>query len=301
MENIKKLKEIKEFLHEKNEHWWKEERTDLDLKYYIPTDVICEGLANYERGLTEEEYNIIYKEDRESNSLFGNYNEYDYFKSLEGVKYLGGDNTYNHSGNVQNDFQWNTFKLNNNCYIVLLAFHIAGDIRGNYTDYIVLEFDYKIGFEEYIGGEICYEYGLTFDLDVFGKTFTITPMAFDEHQEVYDREEDDNIYGIWGNNDEDVKSLIIEKTMQEYMEKNEIINREQYNHFLDIESYSSIEETKNNYKLWNDLLNKTSEYLIEDKEITEMEKSTYKKYVEFLIARIKKELENIKGRRGINE
>ena len=30
MENIKKLKEIREFLKEKNDYWWNEERKDLD-------------------------------------------------------------------------------------------------------------------------------------------------------------------------------------------------------------------------------------------------------------------------------
>ena len=62
MENIKKLEEIRKFLHEKNEYWWKEERPDLDLKYYVPTDILCKELAYYERGLTEEEYDIIYKQ-----------------------------------------------------------------------------------------------------------------------------------------------------------------------------------------------------------------------------------------------
>ena len=56
MENIKKLKEIQEFLKKKNDYWWNKERPDLDLKYYVPTDVICEGLVEYERRLTQEEY-----------------------------------------------------------------------------------------------------------------------------------------------------------------------------------------------------------------------------------------------------
>lgn len=292
MENIKNLKEIKEMLHKRNEYWWKEERPDLDLKYYVPTDVICDSLAYYERGLTEEEYKAIYGEEgRKKDTYFNTYDELDYFQNLDGAEYLGGDNTYNHSGNVQNDFQWHTIKLNDDTYIVLLAFHIWGDIRGNYTDYIVLEFDYELGFEEFMGGEISYENGLTFDLDIFGKTFEITPMTFDECVEVYDNETDDYIYGVWGNDDESVKSLIIEKVMREYMNNNDIIDRQEYNNFLEIESYRSIEETRLNYKKQKALLNKTDMYLMEDKKLSEQDRKIYKKYVEFLVIRIKKELE----------
>lgn len=215
MENIKKLKEIREFLKEKNDYWWNEERKDLDLKYYVPTDIMCDCLADYERGLTEDEYKRIYGEyGRSKDTYFNTYDEYDYFTNLEGAEYLGGDNTYNHSGSVQNDFQWHTIKLDNDTYIVLLAFHIAGDIRGNYTDYIVLEFDYEIGFEELMN-EISYEYGLTFDLKVDGKTYEITPFVFDECVEVYDREVDDYIYGIWGVDDEEVTEQIREKLNKE--------------------------------------------------------------------------------------
>ena len=292
MENIKNLKEIKEMLHERNEYWWEEERPDLDLRYYVPTDVICDSLAYYERGLTEEEYKAIYGEEgRKKDTYFNTYDELDYFQNLEGAEYLGGDNTYNHSGNVQNNFQWHTIKLNDDVYIVLLAFHIGGDIRGNYTDYVVLEFDYEVGFEEFMGGEISYENGLTFDLDIFGKTFEITPMAFDECVEVYDSETDDYIYGVWGNDDESVKSLIIEKVMREYMNNNDIIDRQEYNNFLEIESYRSIEETRLNYKKQKALLNKTDIYIMEDEKLSEQDKKIYKEYVEFLVIRIKKELE----------
>lgn len=292
MENIKNLKEIKEMLHKRNEYWWKDERPDLDLRYYIPTDVICDSLAYYERGLTEEEYKAIYGEEgRKKDTYFNTYDELDYFQNLDGAEYLGGDNTYNHSGNVQNDFQWHTIKLDDDVYIVLLAFHIGGDIRGNYTDYVVLEFDYEVGFEEFMGGEISYENGLTFDLDVLGKTFEITPMAFDECVEVYDSETDDYIYGVWGNDDESVKSLIIEKIMREYMNDNDIIDRQEYNNFLEIESYRSVEETRLNYKKQKALLNKTDIYIMEDEKLSEQNKKIYKEYVEFLTVRIKKELE----------
>ena len=213
MENIKRLKEIKEFLKEKNDYWWNEERKDLDLKYYVPTDVICQVLEDYEVGISKEVNDIIEKKNKDRYIFC--YDEYNYYEDLveQGkAKYLGGDNTYNHCGKVQNDFQWHTFKMldEEDKYIVLLAFHIAGDIRANYTDYIVLEFDYEIGFEELMN-EISYEYGLTFDLEIDGKIYEITPFVFDECLEVYDREKDNYIYGIFGTDDEEVTEQIREK------------------------------------------------------------------------------------------
>lgn len=101
----------------------------------------------------------------------------------------------------------------------------------------------------------------------------------------------DYIYGVWGNDDESVKSLIIEKVMREYMNNNDIIDRQEYNNFLEIESYRSIEETRLNYKKQKALLNKTDIYIMEDEKLSEQDKKIYKEYVEFLVIRIKKELE----------
>ena len=296
MENIKRLKEIKEMLHKKNEYWWKEERPDLDLKYYVPTDVMCDSLESYERGLTQEEYNAIYNEGRESERTFWSYNEYDYFCGLDGVEYLGGDNTYNHSGNVQNDFQWHTFRLADGTYIVLIAFHIGGDIRGNYTDYAVLEFDYECEFEDYMSREISYENGLIFDLDVFGKVFEIIPLALDECVEVYDREKDEYIYSVCGNTDEEVRGSIIEKFIKEYMYDIKVIDREEYNRFIDIESYKNIEETHKNYEKWDNLLENTKKFILEDSNLNENNKEIYKVYVDFLLEIIKQDLELAKKR-----
>lgn len=290
MENIKKLKEIKEILHKRNEYWWKVERTDLDLKYYVPTDVICDSLADYERGLTEEEYNTIYGEEhKEDKYWFNSYDEFNYFEDLEGAEYLGGDNTYNHTGNVQNDFQWHTFKLKDDVYIVLIAFHIGGDIRGNYTDYAVLEFDYEVGFEEFMISDISYENGLCFDLDVDGENYEITPLAFDECVEVYNGDTDDYVYGVWGNTDEDVKDMIRRKVIEEYMIDNKIISRQ--NSFLSIESFLNIDETRKNYELWKSILEKTNEYIIKDKNISEEKKAIYSKHVQELLIAIRNELE----------
>lgn len=215
MENIKKLKNIKEFLHKQNEYWWNEERKDLDLKYYVPTDLICEQLEQYEIGISQEIYEKIKQKDT-GNQYFQLYDEYNYYEDLasQGIAtYLGGDNTYNHCGRSQNDFQWHSFKIEDKI-IVLLAFHINGDIRANYTDYIVLEFEYDTEFLEVINN-ISYENDLTFDLKIDSNTYEITPFVFDECLEVYNRITDDYIYNIFGINDEEITKQIKERTEKE--------------------------------------------------------------------------------------
>lgn len=215
---VKTLANIKEWLHEKNEQWWKEERTDLDLKYYVPTDILCEALADYEIGIPKHIQAYIDKQNY--GKYWQDYNIGSYMEMLcrQGkAKYIGADNSYNHSGKVQNDFDWQTFKMldKEDRYIVLLAFHIGGDIRGNYTDYVVLEFDYEVGFEELLLCNLSCEYGLTFDLKVDDKIYAITPFALDECLEVYDCKAEENIYGIWGSDDESVIEQIREKLEEE--------------------------------------------------------------------------------------
>lgn len=212
MENVKKLNEIREFLKKQNDHWWNEERKDLDLKYYVPTDIICQALENCEIGISKEIADII--EEKNKDHYFTFYDEYNYYEDLveQGkAKYLRGDNTYNHCGKVQNDFQWHTFKINDEEYIVLISFHIGGDIRGNYTDYIVLKFNYETEFEEYMMYDISYENGLTFNLEIEENIYEITPLVFDECLNVYDTKKDDYIYNIYGLNDDDVIEQIKEE------------------------------------------------------------------------------------------
>lgn len=207
METIKKLKEIKKFLKEKNDYWWNEERKDLDLKYYVPTDIICEELEQYEIGIPKDIYDFLGGEKMYDGWYNGSVASY-----LEGhcLENFRGDNTYNHSGRPQNDFNWQTFKIEKDKYWVVLMFHIGGDIRGNYTDEILLEFEYDTQFLEVIQ-DLGQNYDLTFDLEVKGKTYAITPFVFDECLEVYDSETDDYIYHIFGTDDEEVIAQIEEQ------------------------------------------------------------------------------------------
>lgn len=242
-EYVKNLKEVREFLKEKNEKWWNGERKDLDLKYYVPTDIICEAIAPYEVGIGKNVYDWI---ENYNKNHWVDYMTFSRYLEEHGNESLGGDNTYNHCGRVQNDFNWETFKLNDDRYWVVLAFHIGGDIRGNYTDEIVLEFEYDTQFLEVLD-EITSEYGLYFDLEVDNKTYELAPRVLDECLEVYDRITDDYIYHIFGIDDEEVTEQIREQRKEifedeknqvnTYMLDNDLIIMAEHDNFLNEEHY----------------------------------------------------------------
>lgn len=219
---VKKLESIKNYLHEYNEYWWKKERTDLDLKYYVPTDTFCKTFADYEIGVPIFIQAYIDKLNRENPYRYYDIDTYMERLAEKGkIEYKGSENTYNLTSKTQNDFVWHTYKVKD-YYIVLVSFHIGGDIRGNYTDYFVLKFDYDNQFENICLGDLSRENNLTFDLEIDNKVYAITPFALEECLEVYDYETDDYIYGIYETTDEEVIANIKEKVKEREEENNEI-------------------------------------------------------------------------------
>lgn len=59
-----------------------------------------------------------------------------------------GDNSYNWSSPVQNDFSFHSYKDTQGNYYTLFAVHLFGDVRGNYSDNVILKFDYDTQFLE---------------------------------------------------------------------------------------------------------------------------------------------------------
>ena len=182
-----KADRIKEEMQAINEHWFGVERTDIDLKYLIGTNEIIDFLKQYEIPSFDDE------------SIF------DYYENH--YEEVCGDNTYNHLMLVQNDFNWTTFKVADDEYHTLVMFHRGGDIRGNYTDYMVLKFDNVDGFSEALYVDMTDDDTICrwFDLEVQGEIFHLCPQ-FDECLRVeYELDGDYiEIYRIWGNNDEEV-------------------------------------------------------------------------------------------------
>lgn len=167
---MKKLKEIKKMLHEYNDNWWNNERKDLDLKYYITTDFLCDLFEEFEidnMGIADDEI-------------------CQYCKDKYGEEVESG-NTYNWNFRVQNDFNFEFYK-NEDKYICLLMFHICGDIRANYTDYVMLEFDSIYQFWDILNDSVREEFA--FEVNVDDKTYLVE-LTMGEDIDVWDFENEE--------------------------------------------------------------------------------------------------------------
>lgn len=73
----------------------------------------------------------------------------DEFYEMGILKELKSDNSYNWGGNVSNDFNFHIYEnLENDKILVEFKVHRYGDVRGNYTNSVVLEFDSDYDFLE---------------------------------------------------------------------------------------------------------------------------------------------------------
>ena len=157
-----KLNEIREILKKKNDYWWNIERKDLELKFYVPTDILLGALADYEMELPKEIVKDFEKQEKNSNAFYFGWETY--FENNKSYKKVQCGNSYNWDGKVQNDFEYDIFKdLETEKYIVLLRVHLGGDIRTNYTDTMFFEFDSDYDFFELLN-DIGNENNLSFDI-----------------------------------------------------------------------------------------------------------------------------------------
>lgn len=95
------------------------------------------------------------------------------------------EENYNNSGNSYNwgsdiVFNWDCYKIDGEEYLAV-KFHIAGDVRGNYTDYMLLRLDLDSFFEVVLENTQAYfstsigKYDVSFGTDALkeGNVFTI--------------------------------------------------------------------------------------------------------------------------------
>ena len=74
------------------------------------------------------------------------WNKFDRVCKVLGLKpseYIGGDesgyNTYNYDNDLSQDFLWRILEDDEGSYYVLISIHLGGDIRGNYSDTVLLK------------------------------------------------------------------------------------------------------------------------------------------------------------------
>jgi hypothetical protein len=103
---------------------------------------------------------------QEENAAAASVDEFiEYMEELGYLEEERGDNSYNWAGNVSNHFNIQPYKnIETGEYLVEFKVHLYGDVRGNYTDSVLLKFDNDYafhemllehdGYEEYKGYEI---------------------------------------------------------------------------------------------------------------------------------------------------
>ena len=152
---------------------------------------ILKNLEEYEvTELYSYRYNEETEEDEEIDVLEDCENSDDIISLLVDYGYINddcdykGDNSYNWSGNVSHDFD---IKIYNNALdggvFIEFKVHRFGDVRGNYTESVILQFDSEYTFWECIGECDRYEC-----IEVDGKNYDYTVSALNDAYEVTDEE-----------------------------------------------------------------------------------------------------------------
>lgn len=149
---------------------------------------------------TEEDEEIDILEDCEnSDDIISVLVDYGYINDDCDYK---GDNSYNWGGNVSHDFD---IKIYNNAFdggvFVEFKAHRFGDVRGNYTESVILQFDNAYTFWECI--EECDKYE---SIEVDGKTYNYTVSALSDTYEVTD-EEGNYICEAYGEEDDIIEAI----------------------------------------------------------------------------------------------
>ena len=95
--------------------------------------------------------------------------------------YVEAFNSYNWNGNVDHDLQWYVVKVNERKYMIL-SFHRYGDVRVNYTDEVVLNYD-DIDADDFLNAIIDSDQHDTLEVD--GVAYTFQVSALNEGVEVF--------------------------------------------------------------------------------------------------------------------
>jgi hypothetical protein len=101
--------------------------------------------------------------------------------------YLEAKNSYNWSGNVDHHLQWYVVEVNKRKFIIL-SFHRYGDVRVNYTNEVVLNYD-DIDKDDFHNAII--ESDKSGSVEVDGKTYNFYVSALQDYVTVYGQESND--------------------------------------------------------------------------------------------------------------
>lgn len=76
-------------------------------------------------------------------------------EELEELEKIESGNSYNWNANIDHDFNWTVYKVEDETYICEIMFHLYGDVRANYTDYLYIDIEDEKNFIDWL---IDYDY-----------------------------------------------------------------------------------------------------------------------------------------------
>lgn len=94
------------------------------------------------------------------------------------------NNTYNWGANISNDIDYRIIKDEIDGYYYVAMVHLFGDVRGNYSDYFVLHFDYE---SEWLYLENLHQ------SKTINEKYVADIFLLSENYEIYDYENDEYI------------------------------------------------------------------------------------------------------------
>ena len=126
------------------------------------------------------------------------------------------DNTYNVNGNISNNMYIHIYTndYDESVYVVI-AFNRYGDVRGNYTEELLLKFNSEYDCMNYFLGYEDFSCSALNTITIDGKEYETTSNIFSEGILIYDLEEMEEIGEVYGyfDSDEEIIEEIKEKLL----------------------------------------------------------------------------------------
>ena len=139
-------------------------------------------------------------------------NSYDFIIHMEDlyrIEETRCDNSYNWGSPVSNDFYFNEYynsELDEYYYVV--GIHKYGDVRGNYTDEVLIKFDGEWELQEkFYENEYAYK---VVEVEVNGKKYDVNVNLWSDEKEVYD-EDGSFVCSTYENDEESIIEDLKEK------------------------------------------------------------------------------------------
>ncbi|AIW03628.1 hypothetical protein CPT_Moonbeam230 [Bacillus phage Moonbeam] len=161
---------------------------------------IIEDGFEYEEDAEERMYEL-----QEYNTTAVSVEEYlEYMEELGALEEGKGGNSYNWLGKVSNHFNFQTYQHEDGSFYVEFKVHLYGDVRGNYTDSVLLKFDNDYFFYEALTEANGYE-----EYKGYGIRFSATNEGYEIHH--IESDEDMEEQYSWDDAIEYIDSLVEEE------------------------------------------------------------------------------------------